>query len=83
MVLVAIVPAVIFVIAPCDLLDAAMCRIATKLIQPAGRFRSGASFLVFAVTAVQVTVASLLFRQTMLVRRTAASEVVPETFPVT
>lgn len=83
MFLIAIVAAVVPVIAPRALLDAALRGVAPELIQPAGRLHIVfASLLVPAVPAVQVTVTSLLLRYAKLRRGADAPEVVRLTLPV-
>lgn len=77
MFLVAVVTAIVPVIAPRVLLDAALRGVTPELIQSAGRLHSTlASLLVPAVPAVQVTVALLLFGYAKLRGGSDASEVV-------
>lgn len=83
MVLVAVVTAVVPVIAPHVLLDAALRGVTPELVQSAGRLHVVlASLLVPAVPAVQVTVALLLFGYAELRGGPDASEVVRLAFPV-
>lgn len=75
--LVAVVTAVVPVIAPVTLLDAALRGVTPELVQSAGRLHIVvASLLVPAVPAVQITVALLLFGYTELRGGSDASEVV-------
>lgn len=75
--LVAVVTAVVPVIAPHVLLDAALRGVTPELVQSAGRLHVViASLLVPAVPAVQVTVALLLFGYAKLRGSSNASEIV-------
>lgn len=77
MFLVAVVTAIVPVIAPRVLLDAALRGVTPELIQTAGRLHvTLASLLVPAVPAVQVTVALLLFGYAKLRGGSDASKVV-------
>lgn len=81
--LVAVVAAVVFVIAPGRGLDAALSRVAPELVESARRpHRRWAALLVLSVSAVEITVASLLLGYTVLGTRAAALEVVGLTFSV-
>lgn len=81
--LVAVVTTVVPMIAPRALLDAALRGVAPKLIQSASRFHIiFASFLVPAVSAVQVTVALLFFGYTKFRCGSNAPEVIRLALPV-
>lgn len=82
-ILVAVVTAVVPVIAPHVLLDAALRGVTPELVQSAGRLHVVlASLLVPAVPAVQITIALLLFGYAELRGGPDASEVVRLAFPV-
>lgn len=79
--LVAIVAAIVFVIAPGALLDAPLRSVAPELVQPAG-LGIRASCLVPSVSTVQISIALFLTRDAEFRGRSPASEVVRLTLSI-